>query len=581
MDKKHPIYSEKTQCQDCYKCVRHCPVKAIYIRDHSARVLPEKCILCGKCVTVCPSRAKKIRNDIYRAKHLLTHKKMTIASLAPSFVSHYRTIDKKKIIQGLKQLGFAKVSETAVGAEAISRETAKYITNSDKKIHLSSACPVAVNYIEKYFPDLTDSITPLHSPLCAHAKILKDRYGKDTSIVFIGPCIAKKKESDQFGELVDIALSFQELDDWFLEEGITLSELDNASNARFEPYESNSGCLYPVEGGMCDTIKLEEGVDSRLISLSGLEGFDKALEGIRGADVDYKLFVELLACHGGCINGPVADSSGTIVGQNKIYNYFETKTLTKIENKMLDVSRSFSPEVPASIDYSNTEITSALERVGKFCIEDELNCGGCGYFTCRDFSKALLEGKAEDNMCVSYMRRLAQKKANALLKTIPFGVLIVDSELKILDSNSEFLSLLDEDAALVNQVVPALKGARVDNFIPIGKHFSEILKNGVGNSTCILNWKGKILKITTFEVEPKRYVGALLEDVTKLETRRQEVVSKAKQVIFNSIDTVQDIAMRLGRNTADSEVILNSIIECYGDPEQSGNLFTGEAKNDF
>lgn len=246
-----PIYTEPDNCQDCYKCIRECPVKAIRMEDNKASIIEDRCIYCGHCTQVCPTGAKKIRDGLTRAKLTLTQNPKVLLSLAPSYVSEFEGIHSSVLIAAIKKLGFTDVSETALGAEIVSDRTEKFLEEADNGVYISSACPVVVEYIRKYSPEHVHNITPIISPMLAHAKILKQLYGEDIKIVFAGPCICKKLEADYFNNLVDVVITFKDLKKWFEQAEINLHQIaPGQPDAHFIPYRSGMGAYYPIEGGM-------------------------------------------------------------------------------------------------------------------------------------------------------------------------------------------------------------------------------------------------------------------------------------------------------------------------------------------
>ena len=246
-----PIYTEPDNCQDCYKCIRECPVKAIRMEDNKASIIEERCIYCGHCTQVCPTGAKKVRDGLTRAKMTLSQNKKVFLSLAPSYVSEFGHIPAETLVAAIKRLGFTDVSETALGAEIVSDRTEKFLHQAENGVYISSACPVVVEYIRKYSPEHVHNITPIISPMLAHAKILKQLYGEDTKVVFAGPCICKKLEADTFKDLVDVVITFRDLKNWFEQAGINLQHLaQEGTREKFVPYRSGLGSLYPIEGGM-------------------------------------------------------------------------------------------------------------------------------------------------------------------------------------------------------------------------------------------------------------------------------------------------------------------------------------------
>ena len=273
MNSQYPIYTLQNECVDCYKCVRQCSMKAIKIENGHASVIPEKCIACGHCVLVCPSEAKKIRNDINKARAVLTAKKRVFVSLAPSWAGFWNC-SVEKLITAIKKLGFEGVSETALGAQEVSIEVTKILSKRDNKIHISSACPAIVDYVRLYMPEYTKYITPVGSPAMTHAKLLKKRYGDDIGVVFVGPCIAKKNEADRNPELIDVSLTFHELSQWFALDNIEPDNVEVTEEVKFVPKKAYEGAYYPIEGGMNKTIRLSGcAKDIQLVSVSSIPAF--------------------------------------------------------------------------------------------------------------------------------------------------------------------------------------------------------------------------------------------------------------------------------------------------------------------
>ena len=441
----YPVYTLKNECHDCYKCVRECPVKAIKIKNGNASVINERCIACGHCVTVCPANAKRVRNDIEKVKTLLLAQKQVYVSLAPSWAGLY-DLEPARLIAILRKLGFTAVSETALGAQEVSIKSAEYMKEHGNGLYISSACPVIVDYIRKYKSEFAQNITPFASPALTHAKLLKERYGENIAIVFIGPCIGKKNESDGHQDLIDASLTFAELNYWIKEEFIQPEEIIVTSEDKFVPENSFEGALYPIEGGMNETIKLT-GVDKDtvLISVSGIKPFENTLAGFKKEKINKKIFLEALSCDTGCVNGPCKSvkKSGLMINSEILS---KVKFREEIPQKAKTVvNEEFLPNPVEKHSYSPDEIAEAMNRIGKTREEDELNCGGCGYGTCRDLACALLSGDAEPSMCVSYMRKSAMKKSAAMLRCMPAAIVMVDKEMNIIESNDMFMHMFCED----------------------------------------------------------------------------------------------------------------------------------------
>jgi len=320
MDNTQPIYTEKTECQDCNKCLRVCPFKAIRILNGSATVISEACILCGRCTEVCPVGAKKIRDDLAPAKDLLNGSQPVFASLAPSFRTEFSGLKDGKLISALMDLGFSGVSETAIGAQEVTAFCASLLNKGEHKLLISSACPSIVHLVEQYYPNLTEHITPLLSPLQVHSRILKEKYGDDIKIVFFGPCIAKKNESTGY---FDYALTFNDLRRWFTQNKTDWTKIP--LTGEFVPYSAGKGGLYPVDGGMIKGIKrLCEEDDVVYMSFSGVPEVMAAFDDLEIEGKDKPLFIEALSCAGGCVNGPASSVKGATI--NKRYQIYKTAT---------------------------------------------------------------------------------------------------------------------------------------------------------------------------------------------------------------------------------------------------------------
>lgn len=576
MEHKNPIYSEETRCRDCYKCIRECPVKAIRVIDGEAEVMAERCILCGHCVAVCPVGAKRVRDDLRRAVHLINRKDKVILSLAPSFAGEFNEIPVANLISGIKRLGFFGVSETALGAQEVSEKIRNTICTSNPELYFSSACPAAVDLILKYFPILAKNITNVFSPLLSHCIMLRKIYGNDIGIVFAGPCIAKKREADENPDLLDLVLTFEDLRKWFENANINLNTIDPSEDARFVPCKSLNGALYPIEGGMIQTIQPKTEEIVRFMTLSGVDTIQEALGTLDTLNIKKNsLFIELLACENGCIRGPKVTSTTPIMSRMDILDY--THDTGFPSNFLVQNSIDYNYDA-YSLNRSNPtseEIVFALERIGKYSKAEELNCGSCGYGTCRDLAAALVENKAEPCMCISYMRQLAQKKANALIRTIPYGVVIVDKDLRIIDSNEHFANLFGQDVEEISKLVPGLKNADLCKIIPFHNLFSKVITTGEDITQQFIKYGDQVIAVTIFTVEQSKIAGAILRDATITESKREQIVEKAQEVIRNTSVTAQQIAFLMGKNAAQSEKILNSLIESFSFGKNSNESATG------
>jgi len=564
MNRQYPIYTVATECQDCCKCVRQCPVKAIKIENARATVVPELCIACGHCVAVCPSGAKRVRNDVGRVRHLLASDRPVYVSLAPSYAAAFPGVAPAQLLHALRLLGFAGVSETALGAEQVTQATQVELRASDQQLVLSTACPSVVQFVRKYLPELRDSLSPLPSPALAHAAFLQERFGPEAAVVFIGPCIAKKLESDQHPERLTVALTYDELHAWLAEEDVDPVCLSPEGQDQFVPETAAGGRLFPVEGGM---IQAAAGKDWPAnwqgIPLAGIPEIDRLLAGIVPEELPCPVFLELLACPGGCLNGPCCRNQeaplahwlevlvGAHAGEHAGCSTPKPLAAPWVEPVLRKAS-------------SATRLRLALAKVGKTSPEDELNCGGCGYATCRDFAQALIDGRAESSMCLSHLRQQAQRKANALLRCMPAGVVVVDDRLQVVECNEIFARMFGEEAMLAYEAQPGLAGADLAKLLPFPDIFAAVLRTNQDLRRPGLRCGERILDVTVFPVEPGQTAGAVLTDVTCTELRREQIAERASEVIRKNLLTVQEVACTLGENMADTEILLRSLAEDYG-----------------
>lgn len=589
MNQKYPVYTVDTECQDCYKCVRACPVKAIRVEDSHATVISEMCIACGRCVEACPANAKKIRNDLPFAQQIVEENTDKVyVSLAPSWVSEFVNVPKERIVKAIKELGICEISETAIGAQIISEKVATDKESHKKsKLQISSACPACVDYIKKYLPNLKDSISDLLSPALAHCAFLRQELGDDIKIIFIGPCIAKKNEADRYKNLMNIALTFAELKEWFNEKNIDLRTIDADKNDyKFFPFEAEEGAIYPIVGGMNRTInKYNQTHEKQLltIDIAGIDNMVSELTNIHPRDIKENVFIEALSCEGGCINGPSCGTEkGNLINRLRIErnvampddiairNIIDVNNIKEAEDDDIteeNLHKTFTENNILNEQVTPQQIQEALKSIGKSTVEDELNCGGCGYNSCRELAVALVKGNAESEMCVSFMRKLAQKQANALIKSMPAGVIIVNNNLEVIECNRKLALMFGDDLLLGYDARPGLAGADARRMLP--KQLCQIIENVLENGTEV-NYEafkvaGKLYNISAFVIEKDTVAGAVVFDITKGEIRREQIAERAREVINKNLATVQDIACKLGENMAETEILLRSIADDYAD----------------
>jgi iron only hydrogenase large subunit-like protein len=523
----------------------------------------------------CPASARKVRRDVETVKNLLRQKQKTFVSLAPSFVSEFFDCTAGQLIAALKRLGFYAVSETALGADYVSAGIAAALKSASEntegqKLFLSSACPAVVLYLKRYAGAFVPYLNGRASPLLAHAQLLRALYGEKINVVFIGPCIAKKREADQFRE-INAAITFDELRQWFSEAGVhPLAAGEAECGDTFVPRRAAKGAFYPVDGGMIISMRRYKGFSkTQNMVISGINTIAETLNTATSpAGLKTPLFLELLACEGGCVNGPCATrDASAITRRARLLHYAESA------DEALDAETA-SYAIPLSGEltavemkrpcHSPEEIKRALEQTGKYSPGNEINCSKCGYRNCRDFSSALLEKRAEKTMCAPYMRSLAHKKANGLMNTMPGGVVIVEKNMHIIECNKNFASLMGSEIEELYEITAQLVGFNLNKLPELSAYFEEAFSSQAeGSFDYEIRIASRILHLNVFVIEKGEIAAGIFTDITFPQVRRGRTVSKAKNIIEKNAKTVQKIAFLLGENAAETEAILNSIIESY------------------
>ena len=557
-----PVFTTFNECQDCYKCVRHCHAKAIRIENGHAAVIQDACVACGECVRVCPAHAKKIRSDISRLLQMLEGDKPVYASVAPSWLAYFPDWTPGMLIQALKRLGFAGVSETARGAQLVSAATATFLREHPEGLWLSGACPASVDYIRKYHPRLADRIVPVDSPVQAHCKELRARFG-DIRIVFFGPCAAKKNEADRHPDVLSLACTFPHLEELLRSREITP---DPAAEGAFDLGPAEEGRAYSFEGGMNDTLRDPDGPVDRYFAVSGLQNLDRFT---REQDPEHGPlhFVEMLACEGGCVNGPaMRPGACTHEALARTDAFARVGRATSVGRDVpVDLFQTYAQAALPEAAPPPEKLRAALESVGKFTLEDELNCGACGYDSCRDFAAALVAGKAEPSMCHTFLRKNFERKSSALIKYIPAGVVIVDQDLRILECNALFVDLMGPDARTIYDSLHNLEGVDLSRNFPFASLFTSILRNGGETAKFSQPWGKMLVNVSVFSITPGKVAGAVVQDVTRTEIHREEIAERARELIRKNVRTVQEVAKLFGEHIAESEILLTQIAGNYSD----------------
>jgi iron only hydrogenase large subunit-like protein/uncharacterized Fe-S cluster-containing protein len=555
------VFTLTARCRDCYRCLRNCPVKAIRMQKGQAYVDEKRCIACGTCIRQCPQQAKTFRHDIDVAQRLIDSSPLVAVSIAPSFAAVFNKWERARLPAALRALGFRYVGQTSQGAFQIS-DCARGIAERDKsKTYIATACPALVNYIEKYQTELVGNLLPVVSPMSAHGRMLKEKLGKDAGVVFIGPCVAKKSEilrKDVQGA-VDCVLTFSELMLWFNQKGIHLSNCEESS---FDEDPVHCAQLYPLPGGMIKTAGLiEDGFDLKLVRVDGIENVRALFNDVEG-ESSYTL-VEPLFCSQGCINGPGIDTGKNLFERRKnIIEYDNEIDMSQPAPEVKDgqfFEAAFAAQQVTS-DVTEEAIQQVLEKTGKSDPQQQLNCGACGYDSCREKAVAVVLGMAEADMCIPYMRRLAERRTDQIVTTTPNGVLILDEDLTILSVN------------------PAFKRFFSCTDTVLGRHISylmdpapfEKLVSGVTDAMDVTithrHYNLMTRELLYILKEERQIVGIFInitsqkEHETKLKEIRSQTIAQADELLEHQIKMAQTIAQFLGESTARGEELVRKLM---------------------
>lgn len=549
---------KKSNCKNCYKCIRNCPVKSISFSDNQAQIVKDECILCGMCFVSCPQNAKQIRNDVDVAKGLIASGREVYVSLAPSFVANYRGAGIQAMRHALQQLGFTDVGETAIGATIVKKQYESILAEKKQRILISSCCHSVNTLIQKYYPDALAYLARVLSPMQAHCKRIKEEH-PDAYTVFIGPCISKKDEAEKYPGLVDCVLTYEELTGWLEEAGISIDELADSER-------EGRARLFPTAGGIIRSMDLES--DMNYVTIDGMDNCLNALEDIRNGNLD-NCFIEMSACKGSCIGGPVMNRERhNPVRDFVAVNEFSGKT--DFDVGMIDrasTAKDFAYEALARQMPGSRAIQEILNKMGKHTKEQELNCGSCGYNTCRDKAVAVFMGKADLTMCLPYLKEKAESFSDKIINNTPNGIIVLNEQLEVQQINlaaCEILNIRRADDILNSPIVRVLD--------PTQYVLAMENEQNVYDKRMYLAEYHKYVEETIIYDKEYHIIMSIMKDVTSEEAMR---VSKEKQsrqaieitdkVVEKQMRVVQEIASLLGETTAETKIALTKLKETLSD----------------
>ncbi len=550
---------KKSNCKNCYKCIRHCPVKSIRFSGNQAHIINNECILCGHCFVVCPQGAKQIVDETEKVRVMLQGDAPVVVSLAPSFVANYEGVGIESMREALTKLGFAGVEETALGATIVKNEYDRMLREDSHDVVISSCCHSVNLLIQKYFPSVLPCLADVLSPMLAHCQDIKRRM-PEAKTVFIGPCVAKKDEADHYKGLTDAVLTFEELTNWLNKEGIELRReqtRDEKSLARF----------FPVTGGVLKTMK-KDAPGYTYLTIDGVENCIEALKDIESGKIHH-CFIEMNACAGGCVAGPVMER----YRKNPVRDYVAVSQYAGGEDFPIDqpdymrLRKSFSPIEPDAKMPSETEISAILRQMGKFRPSQELNCGSCGYNTCREKAIAIYQGKAEISMCLPFLKDKAESFSDTIVKNTPNGLIVLNEDLEVQQINNAARRIMNIRAASDVLGEPVVR--ILDPTIFLSALDSRL---GVIEQRDYLAEYKRYVEQTVVHDKESHLLICIMRDVTSEESEREkkekisrQTIEVADKVVDKQMRIVQEIASLLGETAAETKIALSKLKESISD----------------
>ena len=551
---------KKSNCKNCYKCIRHCPVKAIRFSGNQAHIIGNECILCGQCFVVCPQNAKQIVDETEKVKVFLQSGDPVVVSLAPSFVANYEGVGINAMRDAIQKLGFYEVEETAIGATIVKNEYERMLKEDERDIIITSCCHSINLLIQKYFPAELEYLADVVSPMQAHCMDIKKRFPR-AKTVFIGPCVAKKDEAEHYEGIVDAVLTFEELTNWLKEENIEL-KTDMDSN------EESRARFFPTTGGILKTMA-QDAPGYTYMALDGIENCVDALKDIESGKI-HKCFIEMSACIGSCIGGPVMEKyhrSAPIKDYITIANYAGNKDFDVVQPDNMELKKQFTYIEHRLQQPSETEIYNVLRQMGKFKPSDELNCGSCGYNTCREKAIAICQGKAEISMCLPFLKDKAESFSDTIVKNTPNGLIVLNEELEVQQINEAARNIMN-----IRSSTDVLGDLVVRIMDP--KDFMEVRTTGrdIRNKKVYLaEYKRYIEQSVVYDKDSHLLIG-IMRDITdeqnereKKESISRQTVEVADKVVDKQMRIVQEIASLLGETAAETKIALAKLKESIQD----------------
>lgn len=550
---------KKSNCKNCYKCIRHCPVKSIRFSGNQAHIINNECILCGHCFVVCPQNAKEIVDETEKVKVLLQSGAPVYVSIAPSFVANYDGVGIGAMRAALQKLGFADVEETAVGATIVKTEYERMLREDGRDVIITSCCHSINLLIQKYFPAELPYLADVLSPMQAHCTDIKRRH-PDAKTVFIGPCVAKKDEAEYYEGIVDAVLTFEELTNWLKAENIELAQ-------QMDHEEESRARFFPTTGGILKTMA-QNAPGYTYMALDGVDNCIAALHEIEQGNIHH-CFIEMSACVGSCVGGQVMEKyhRSPVRDYKAVADFAGTRDFEVEQPDRFAVRKSFTVIERKASEPSDAEIQSILRQMGKFKPSDELNCGSCGYNTCREKAIAIIQGKAEISMCLPYLKDKAESFSDNIVNNTPNGLIVLNENLEVQQINNAARKIMNIRSASDVLGEPVIR-------ILDPKVYMDVLKNGRGvrDMRTYLAEYQKYIEQTVVYDKDYHLLISIMRDVTDEENEREkkesisrQTVEIADKVVDKQMRIVQEIASLLGETAAETKIALTKLKESISD----------------
>ncbi len=557
------IRLKEANCKNCYRCLRSCRVKSIAFRTEQAEIIDKACVLCGQCLLECPQNAKYVNSDRAPVSACFRRGEKVYVSLAPSFTSAFPGVSLGQMSAALKQLGFFQVEETALGADRVTREYERLIFEQQMPNIIATACPSLVLLVEKHYPDLVPLLAPVVSPMVAHARMMREAYGPRIKVVFIGPCIAKKEEViDPLNEqAVLAAMTFDEVAAWLADAGIEPAAL--APDPAMRTPQNTMPRFYPVPGGIIRNLSPDARRIYTCLAIDGLDRCQEVLDSLRENTMG-GLFLELNTCAGACLGGPALKGfhTGFLQARQRVASLLRQKPENgspvtegiRASLHRIYIDRSEDETMP-----DEAAIRQIMAETGKTSPDKELNCGSCGYPSCREKAIAVARGKASIHMCLPYFRERAESMSNLVIENTPNAIIILDEDFCIREFNPAASRMLRQDlsASIGLPVITVLPADDVTLFDPARQNaFHKVAYPSLD----------LVVEQNLFPVAENRSYVLLIKDITESEKAREksnrvrsETVDIAQAVIMKQMRVAQEIASLLGETTAETKIALNQL----------------------